>query len=165
MGDSKQLLKDLEELFKNDGVTTIFRKAGEDDIPCDILSALFTGFGEECPEITVNFMFPGDVSNVDTEVFSIMATVLEDIKPQNAEEMDLILTTVNAYLPIGSFCLFGDDLYFKASSLLPKAFDYDRKSEICEMSVTMMLNACMKYADELCKLAGGKIPAAEFQVQ
>ena len=163
MKDSEKLLNEIQELLKEDEITTLFRKAGEDDMPYDTVNALLQGFGEECPEITVSFMFPDADPMLNTEMFSLMATVYEDITPLDAEELYLVISNVNAFIPVGGFSVYDGNLYFRASQLLPTDFDYDRKSEICEMCITLMLNACMRFTNELCKLASGKIAAADFE--
>ena len=139
MDERKQkLLKQLEAYFQNNEDTedvSLFTKE-ELGTSMDVLRALITGYGAYLTDVLAEFSFL-PLQNTEILYFNTVLTIRVDVPGEGQAALSGAVSTLNFYLPYGSFAISRDGsiLIYKSSTAFPSDWDDKKLYELIETSI------------------------------
>lgn len=159
----RSVLKDIQAVFEEEEVATIFTEKGEEGAVCDSLSVLFAGVGRESDEMLGEFMFlPGTEDSL--LYFSCFITFDEElnITPSVAELLSGSLARLNFVVPVGSFVFDENSIAYKLVTVIPASLDKDTIYTLVNANMAHAIEISAMYVDKILGLVAGSIDPAEF---
>ncbi|MBO6137613.1 MAG: hypothetical protein J6O71_03280 [Lachnospiraceae bacterium] len=162
----KQLLKRLEEFFKNDEGAedaSIFT-AEELGTPMDMLRVLVTGYGPGLIDVLAEYSFIPFEGPEEVLYFSSVITIMTDIPKDGVIPLSAATARLNFFLPYGSFCISGDGKMLVYKSVAALRADHDDKKlyEDIELAADTALLAAEDHSFLLMQVAEGELLLEDY---
>lgn len=110
MSQYTNVLKRLEEIFKEESIATILRTPEEEEgLPMDILTVLLDDYSEKGNEWIAEFCFlPLQNATAEVAYLSAAITIADDMTIEEADDVSWFISRFNHYAPFGAFSISED---------------------------------------------------------
>jgi|GEM_PF-4221204 len=154
------VLKAITEMFTEEYIPAVLLKKSEKNgIPVDVVSVLYSEYGNGDEEVKVDLFFlPISNASDDTKYYATVINIAEDILPDYKEDLIHIVSILNFLTPFGSYVISpdGDALSYKMVTPIRGEISEKELTDQVNLLTANALDMAERYVGVLQKFVKGK---------
>lgn len=163
----EKILTRLQDMLKGLEIASILRKAGENNLPVDILTVLLEDFSSDTIEAMGELFFsPDPVSEQkDLETFNAVITLSESLNPEFLPALYESISILNFYTEGGVFAISKEKnvLIYRHMLTIPLDKKEDEVYSFAEMFTARAIGVANRYAGVLLMVADGRMTVEDVE--
>lgn len=166
MKTQESVLKKISDIFNEEYIPAIFRAKSESQLPMDMVSLLYTEYGNGDGEAGVDLFFlPIEAAEAEIQYFAVVINIADDIDVSYRPALMDVLGTLNFVTPFGTYACSpeGTSVFYKLVTPLPAELTEDELLKQINILTANAVDVAEGYVGLLQKFVKGNATAADFE--